>query len=172
MDSSAAVRNLYNQGGRIRALILLYKNWMSLCEANHITGTYVWLPRELNTRADELSKRTQHTWSLNGDVEASLAHGLGCNETPTLPDFNKIGLLLDDAARTERTLLLVHPVWRSASWWVRLCDMAVRHMALPDAGVTLRDGPTDLNQAHIPAWKMQASVIAPRRSPAQRDTVA
>ena len=165
MDSAAAVRNLYNQGGKIPDLIAIHKLWMDLCTLHNITATYVWLPREQNDRADELSKRTHLSWALDTTAAASINHALGSSLPPYIPDLNRISTTLDEVTRSGKPLLLVHPVWRGATWWVRLQGMTSRHTDLPDAPEMLRPrNPSPEEPVHIPAWKMRASLISAARA--------
>ena len=73
LDSNCAVRNLEKGGGPIKDLCDIVKRIFILCE---LIGTEIfplWIPRDLNTEADELSKRVAKTWILRKSANQALS---------------------------------------------------------------------------------------------------
>ena len=156
MDSSSSVRNMYNQGGTIPELREAYKQWMTLCEEINMEACFNWLPRELNTRADRLSKRVPNRWKLN-TVTVDILKAAFPDMTWDFPDLNQIKNHLTRAETLRLDTLLIHPVWPAAAWWNKVVSFGSKTVALPKADIAISSAKKNL-PGPTP-WKMQATLL-------------
>ena len=157
MDSAAAVRNMYNQGGKIPELIMMYKAWMALCLEHNIDAYFCWIPREENGEADGLSKQVPLEWALTQDTLTLIKSVFGKSVRVHLPNLNQLNNFLDNLARDGGEEVVIHPVWPACSWWTKLRSACVQMLALPEARESLVSAVGGRPGPH--AWKMQASRV-------------
>lgn len=180
MDSQCAVHILEKGGSGIHhtELSALAKQWWQWCEKYKVQPSYEWCPRELNRKADDLSKMFDREWFLSdvarSTVEtkwgrtqllsASDIKELAAGTTVSIqsrhmillvPHFNVIAATL----RLTRTLalrfVLVYPRWRSQSWWTVITQLAIETISLPKSRLSLS---SDTVQC-LPNWSMCASLF-------------
>ena len=115
-----------------------------------------WIPRELNTRADGLSKRVPIRWILS-KVAIDMVEAAFPGIEWSFPDLNQIKNHLNKVECSLSSSLLVHPVWPAASWWNKISSFGSRTVALPKADITMNS-----QIGNIPGpspWKMQATLL-------------
>ena len=156
MDSHSSVRNMYNQGGSIPELREAYKQWMVLCEQIDMEPCFNWLPRELNTRADSLSKRVPNRWILN-TVVVDMMRAAFPGVAWDFPDLNLIKNHLTRAEDLRSNTLLIHPVWPAAAWWNKIVQFGSNR--LPFRRLTRRSYRRPKIFLCPSPWKMQATML-------------
>jgi hypothetical protein len=183
MDSSAAVRNLIKEGGPVPHLSAQIKRWVQFCQTNSITCGYEWRRRELNTRADALSKMFSNAPTLREDairriLDSAGADAVWCQTGAELlaargaqagvcvvhVDYNTIQNQVEVCERNRSRILLVHPVFPDKLWWPAVRRTARQTWQLPtlDRMVAEQSKPGRGWQA----WPMQLSDIDCRAQPA------
>ena len=166
MDAAAAVRNMCNQGGKVPELIELYKAWVQFCITHRIEAYFVWVPREENVKADELSKKITLNVQLSQTaltcLHQSRVFSSAQLELLRTPDFNVIGHVLDKLRSARAEALLVIPVFPSKGWYPVLIQAAHRagnvSMMLPTADVSFQDMLG--KPCHYPRWKVRALFVS------------
>jgi hypothetical protein len=130
MDSLPAVCNLVNGGGPVLELNEKVHQWWVWCRQQRVTPLYRWLPREKNTKADELSKVVATAHRLTLEIEMRIRawlDGRGLRGTEKLvfkrtkvvaPLFDNIIVRIQEMQRSKDSACIVVPIWRSATWQV------------------------------------------------------
>jgi hypothetical protein len=128
MDSYPAIRNFINGGGRVELLSRLVQEWWIWCRTNRVTPLYEWIPRELNTNADELSKVAAESFSLTPGTEEKIRRWLNDQGEPGMswskwlqtkvvaPRFNNIMIRLQEMIRARRPACIITPHWEAGVW--------------------------------------------------------
>ena len=89
---------------------------MTLCEVINMEACFNWLPRELNTRADRLSKRVPNRWKLS-TVTVDILKAAFPDMTWDFSNLNQIKNHLIRVETLRLDILLIDPVWLAAAWW-------------------------------------------------------
>jgi hypothetical protein len=168
LDSLPAVRNIVKGGGPVAECSLIVQNIWKWCEQNKIKLTVEWIPREMNTKADALSKACPSKWNLkeetrlkimeikNGE-EAKIVGELEQNKkTWMIPDFNTLSYVINHMISKQIKGIIIHPVWEAQVWWPRLCEF--RYKVVDLGGITDCCNPATLYTEKV-HWQMQASWI-------------
>ncbi len=175
MDSSAAIRNLINEGGPVPNLARAVRKWVEFSVAHRIVCTYEWQRRALNARADQLSKLLSHLpllkagereritkmapspcrWALTAE-DVRRARDPAERELFLLHvDYNTIRETLQICVRQRTRILLLHPVWMAQGWWADIKRHAVSHVPLgPLSDLT---EPAERARGGYADWQMQLS---------------
>lgn len=129
MDSYPAIRNLIRGGGPKMQLNLLVREWWLWCAEHKVRASYLWVERERNTLADELSKVVAQQHTLREGVEKRVREwltGLGepgmgkCEWARTavyVPLLEHVGKRMEELRRRRKPACIIIPVWPSAPWW-------------------------------------------------------
>jgi hypothetical protein len=158
MDSYPAMRNLVRGGGPVPQLNGLVRQWWNWCDTHAVRPTYEWVPREENTKADELSKRVAQTLQLHEGVLDKVREWLDSLGEPGThpvvwkqtvvhaPVFDMVVL------RRKQATCMIVPVWPRQPWWPLLTRQTRAWLPLgPVAGVAK-------GAAHQ-AWEMEARLL-------------
>ena len=133
---------------------LLLTIWDTATTFN-IKLTADWICREKNTLADQLSKIWDRQWELTSHARTA-ARSL--NPTFTIhiatPKFTKTGSLL---ACLSQRLIIIHPIWRSQSWWPLLQSLSYKSVRLG----TFVDTFHHHTGSEPPAWEFSATLLRP-----------
>jgi hypothetical protein len=132
MDSYPAIRNFINGGGPKEDLNAMVKEWWIWCKVRRVTPLYLWIPREDNSLADELSKQAALTPALKPEAEQAVRKWLTTLGEPGMdrnhwlqtrvqcPLFDRIAIRVQEMRRSRRPACIVVPTWRSAVWRAEL----------------------------------------------------
>ena len=135
---------------------LLLHIWLTSASLN-ISLTASWVSRTQNLLADSLSKVWDRKWQLT-DHANTTARSL--NRDPRMeiltPKFTKIGPLL---VSLKKRTIVIHPVWRSQSWWPLLHNLSRKSISLGSFSNTFLY--TTGNEP--PAWEFRATLLQPYR---------
>jgi hypothetical protein len=167
MDSFCAVRNLIKGGGSKEDLCKLVKNWWIFCTTNNVKALYQWIPRESNSRADELSKVASTNLPVNEKTLAKIAKHFGAFSTEFAgiqthktryilcnPDFNSISHTIRLSREYRKNIILVHPNWASQAWRTEIHNHAQMTIELG----TVQEACFQPAKP-TPNWKIQASLL-------------
>ena len=168
MDSYPAIRNFINGGGGVPELNAMVKQWWIWCKRHRVTPLYEWIPREENTRADELSKVRAGSYELQPGVEARVrawltdacgVKGSGRSEwdqtTIHAPHFHHVKLRIDAMRQARVPACIIVPAWEGAMWAPQLREYTTHMLALGAA-------PDVIVKPETPQrWQMRACLIAP-----------
>jgi ribonuclease HI len=178
MDSQCAVRILTKGGSTINhpELSELTKRWWRWCQENGVRASYEWCPRELNKRADDLSKVFDREWSLTTEgrkrIEAEwgklpilttgevrrLATSLSApphERYLLVPHFNAIASTIQLCRALRLDVCIVHPRWEAQSWWPTVMALARKTLTLQNSRISL----SATSIALLPNWSMCASLF-------------
>ena len=168
MDSYPAIRNLINGGGPVERLNQLVREWWQWCRTNRVRPSYEWVPREQNTRADDLSKVAAQTEQLREETESEIRQWLeqlgepGMSHTQWLqtrvqaPKFDKVAVRLEEMIRARRPACIVVPAWTGQLWWNTLTRHSKKRLKLGLATEVL------LGVETTHSVPMEAHLITPR----------
>lgn len=178
LDSFSAFSNLVKGGGPCEDLVNIVRQWFFFCDAHDIQVFYRWIPRELNTQADILSKVFDCHWELSnfalrqlreylpGVLLVSWPHFLVSRAWEAVdiffcvvPEFNQLGFIVRTLRELTRTgsCALVHPRWMSQRWWPSLMDIVDRAFFLGSGFDVLVCRADSLRP--LPHWDIMVSVI-------------
>jgi ribonuclease HI len=164
MDSYPAIRNLINGGGPVERINSLVREWWLWCREHAIKPRYEWVPREENTRADELSKRAARSHNLRPEAEKNIREWLVEQGEPGMhrvqwlrtnirvPEFDTVRQRLEEMIRARRPGCIVVPVWGGQVWWNTLKRYSSARLRIGTARRTLAsyEGPHDPSmEAHL-----------------------
>ena len=114
LDSSAAVSNCNKFGGPKMELVNTLRELQKITDKYNITVRARWVKRELNKRADRLS-RLKVPWKLRPKWRAKVEDSFP--NVRILPiDFNNIATQLARASKATVPCVIIHPTWTSKSW--------------------------------------------------------
>ena len=162
MDSRAAVCNLTKEGGPVRELCAIVKEWARWCEHHDVRPVYEWVPREENKRADALSRVHGTAWQVREGVfrEAErrwgpAASGRGPGPIVCAPDW---AVLAETVRRCELSRALVYvltPDWVGQSWWLTLTRHERAHFTLTFAEAY--ESVPGQESVRAPGWGMRVT---------------
>ncbi len=75
-------------------------------------------------------------WKLSDEARAAIITIFPDKEW-VLPDLNQIGNVLLEARCSGKEIVLVHPVWPGAAWWILVQAHSVERAHLPTADQSL-----------------------------------
>jgi ribonuclease HI len=163
LDSFAAARNLIKGGGPVGKLSEIVKEIWTLCDELKIQATYMWIPREENKRADELSKIATAEVTLRDDAKMALAKELvkSWQNEPTVwcnPMWSRISEAIDLARMRKQSIWLVHPIWQSQTWWPKLQQCASTSITF-SRDCLIRTTAKNSQSITIPNWEFAVSYL-------------
>jgi hypothetical protein len=134
LDSFAATRNLIKGGGPIPELCEEVKKIWTFCDDQKIRLTAVWVPRESNTRADELSKVVDGLWSISALGMALVTRALPTDAAARwwFPPVGKVGEVVRQGETQRGRLFLIAPKWPAQPWWKLVQERARFAVDIPN----------------------------------------
>jgi hypothetical protein len=158
MDSNPAIRNLMKGGGPKPHLCNTVKEWWTFCDKNNIRCTYTWVPREENTRADELSKVNSSKWPLSRQSIITIRQNRRFSELPMYsPDYNQISNTINHMMAKREIAILIHPRWPAQIWWPTLLKLRRDQIELG----TMAKACIATNHQYRP-WHLLATIVDAR----------
>ena len=164
MDSAPGVRILLKGGSKIPHLSVLAKSIHTTCSLFNIRLLPTWISRDLNTEADDLSKR----WARLHQVQIDpLARSLISVKFPTttvsMIQFGRLPHFFRKRKNSPRSLppmVLIHPVWTAQQWWPLLLELRKDSLPLGSFADLFSVLPPDLAcLKNKPRWQFQASLL-------------
>jgi hypothetical protein len=170
MDSYPAIRNFINGGGPKDELNAMVKEWWIWCKMRQVTPLYLWIPREDNSLADELSKQAALTHALKPEAEQAVRKWLITLGEPGMdrnhwlqtrvqcPLFDRIAIRVQEMRRSRRPACIVLPAWKSAVWRAELHAYSTQRMRLG----SMRAALVQEAVASHDGWELEAHLIMPK----------
>ena len=164
MDSACSVHLLLKAGSSSSGTNADVRNIFAVCRRFNIRLLPSWVPRNLNFRADVLSKHWAkiHTETLNPLALQLLrltfpdSH-IEFKRFGTLPKFFRVRFA---STRSLPRLVLIHPVWPAQPWWPALCTHRKKFINLGDISVLFPTlSPFLAVLKNKPDWTFQASLL-------------
>lgn len=149
MDSYPAICNFINGGGRIDTLCIMIRQWWLWCKKHRITPLYTWVPRERNTKADDLSKIAAASHEIEAKTETKVRTWLEELGEPGMtkhewtrtrviaPRFDNIAVRLGEMMGARRPACIIVPKYIGAPWRVTLTRASKHRMMLGRMSRTL-----------------------------------
>lgn len=164
MDSAPSIQILLRGGSKIPDLNTHAKNIIETAQRFNIRLLPIWVNRENNTVADELSKvwASFHTEKISPYLvlHASMIHGnipLTCKKVGELPHFFNVRARY----KKRRTrLLLLHPVWEAQIWWPHLVNQRSHFFEAGDFSTVFPELSSRIRHVEPkPTWRFQVSLL-------------
>lgn len=157
LDNHAVVRNNIKNGGPVDELVKILKSIRKIQSQRNIILTTTWIPREQNKMADALSKSIKVAWELQPDAINKIYHKFAGIEI-IKPDFNNIAKQFHAIKRRSTSCIIIHPVWKTASWWTLVQETQLEFLEFPTAAHALQTR----NNEHVKRarWRIRATLCA------------
>jgi hypothetical protein len=154
MDSANGVRDIIKFGTTSNCdTHELCREIFNLCRKFLITLQPEWVPRELNKRADALSKKFDRA-APNTTTRKHLIRNFGDHPT-VVPILTKVGTTLKGLSLAPSPVIAIYPLWRTQSWWPSLQHQAHNQIELgPFSKIFEADG-----SINVPSWVFGVGLI-------------
>lgn len=175
MDSYPAIRNFINGGGPIEELNELVRQWWCWCKVNGVTPTYQWIPREENTRADELSKIQAESYTIYPQREAEIRAwldevgepGTRANKWEATkifaPKADKVAIRLQEMIRSKAPTCILVPAWPGSIWWPTLQQHSYKSKNLGIMKNVVDMGRQEAETDRVYIGRVEAHIITPEK---------
>mmetsp|Transcript_6270 Transcript_6270/g.9627 ORF Transcript_6270/g.9627 Transcript_6270/m.9627 type:complete len:507 (+) Transcript_6270:1533-3053(+) len=168
MDSQASAQIMTKGASSRQDIADILREMYQVADANEIQILPAkWIPREENTKADELS-HYKCAWSLRKEVLKRIRAKLGRIPIWEI-NFNTVGQDLAKILRQRSPAILIHPRWPSRSWWPRLQAHTHMHISLRPPRYSLMSNNNRFVK-HL-RWSLQASLVKHTKARRSRSKV-